>query len=432
MTIDVRVLTAVAVVSLTMMTACGGGRPDCSSSNCAGCCDSAGVCQGGSLQNACGASGQACTTCEPNQLCQAGVCQGTGGGNKDGGTTHTVTSTCAAVSDAACDLLVRCGLFSTSENCRLPSVDVTCADEAAAVKDGRMTFTASQVSPCLADFAAIGCEAFDDFDAPSCAAVFTGKVADGEACYQTSECADASYCTSDVRQACPGACALKKSAGASATADVECQDGHYVYGQQCAAFAAVNTSCAPVGASQQEQSCVSGSYCDAATLTCKPKLAVGSACTSSAQCPRLRPCVGGTCQALAGVGETCGYGSGQRFCALDLHCLTASITEPGTCQPKQVAGGACLLDPDCKSDLYCEGENFSTMPPTKGACTARQAVGASCSTNLPCVQEAYCSATSVCAARKAAGQACSNSGECAQGTNCVGGVCTGNCSDPTP
>lgn len=55
----------------------------CTASTCAGCCDSAGRCQGGAEVTACGRLGLACATCQSGQVCAGGLCSGpisTGGG----------------------------------------------------------------------------------------------------------------------------------------------------------------------------------------------------------------------------------------------------------------------------------------------------------------------------------------------------------------
>jgi hypothetical protein len=54
----------------------------CNSTNCNGCCDSSGTCQGGTSTSSCGASANLCDVCVGTQLCQAGRCTsgGTGGG----------------------------------------------------------------------------------------------------------------------------------------------------------------------------------------------------------------------------------------------------------------------------------------------------------------------------------------------------------------
>ncbi|MDP3154444.1 MAG: hypothetical protein Q8N23_17335 [Archangium sp.] len=71
----------------------GCGPAKCSPSNCAGCCDSTGKCQGGTAAEACGNPGNVCQACFIGQACTAGVCStssvgggsGTGGGATTGG-----------------------------------------------------------------------------------------------------------------------------------------------------------------------------------------------------------------------------------------------------------------------------------------------------------------------------------------------------------
>ena len=78
-------LGAVAVLFLS----CGTTKPDkCGPTNCAGgCCDLSGVCQIPSGNN-CGASGNLCTTCFGNQVCNFGLCvSNAGGGGGSGGGT---------------------------------------------------------------------------------------------------------------------------------------------------------------------------------------------------------------------------------------------------------------------------------------------------------------------------------------------------------
>lgn len=50
----------------------------CGPTNCSGCCDSAGVCQAGSTQQACGSGGLVCAQCNGTSTCGFGVCGGAG------------------------------------------------------------------------------------------------------------------------------------------------------------------------------------------------------------------------------------------------------------------------------------------------------------------------------------------------------------------
>ncbi|HEX3772039.1 MAG TPA: hypothetical protein VHV30_14285 [Polyangiaceae bacterium] len=71
------------------------GAQPCGPTNCIGCCDSNGVCQGGGTTTACGNNGQTCSNCGAG-TCGPGVCIG---GGLDAGTP----SQCAGVTCFAPD-----------------------------------------------------------------------------------------------------------------------------------------------------------------------------------------------------------------------------------------------------------------------------------------------------------------------------------------
>ena len=75
---------------LATLTACKPPAKPCDASSCAfGCCDSAGTCQPGTSELACGAGGAVCGTCGGGLSCQASSClantSGGGGGAVGGG-----------------------------------------------------------------------------------------------------------------------------------------------------------------------------------------------------------------------------------------------------------------------------------------------------------------------------------------------------------
>ena len=51
------------------------GTGNCNGGNCSGCCDTQGVCQGGTLATACGQLGFACVVCDAATSCASGFCQ---------------------------------------------------------------------------------------------------------------------------------------------------------------------------------------------------------------------------------------------------------------------------------------------------------------------------------------------------------------------
>ncbi|MEW5743386.1 MAG: hypothetical protein AB1938_31035, partial [Myxococcota bacterium] len=76
-----------AASAVVLLSACSGTPASrCDSTNCAGCCDSAGVCQPGTESLACGQSGALCNTCSAGLRCSLGFCVpgGTGGGTGGG------------------------------------------------------------------------------------------------------------------------------------------------------------------------------------------------------------------------------------------------------------------------------------------------------------------------------------------------------------
>jgi hypothetical protein len=96
--------------------ACGPTRQDCNPSECNGCCDSAGICQPGTVQSACGLSGSFCMSCSGAQICSGGACielSGGGGGAKadagndagtsDGGNTDGGNTCGPATCPGCCD-----------------------------------------------------------------------------------------------------------------------------------------------------------------------------------------------------------------------------------------------------------------------------------------------------------------------------------------
>jgi len=67
------VVLPVALAVGLALSACP--TPPCDASSCAGCCDSNGDCNPGSLRSACGLNGAACQACAKTELCTAHQCQ---------------------------------------------------------------------------------------------------------------------------------------------------------------------------------------------------------------------------------------------------------------------------------------------------------------------------------------------------------------------
>lgn len=78
---------ALVAFALSVLVGCSAPSEKCSPSTCSGCCDSAGVCVGGTAPNACGTLGGLCRECAFGSACSLGLCTplSTGGGAGGGG-----------------------------------------------------------------------------------------------------------------------------------------------------------------------------------------------------------------------------------------------------------------------------------------------------------------------------------------------------------
>ncbi len=139
------VFGALAGVLLALSPACGTtAGVHCLPSNCNGCCDVNGVCQGGADALACGRDGHRCASCQPSEACTAGACGNsgnpTGGGSGTGGTSLDAgcqPSTC----NGCCDGTGRCRGGNVSTACGLGGkACATCAGGEACVANACAPF----------------------------------------------------------------------------------------------------------------------------------------------------------------------------------------------------------------------------------------------------------------------------------------------------
>lgn len=99
------VILAVPVLCSVVLLACPptGG---CNAKSCSGCCTAQGVCETGQSANACGQSGQQCTTCGSGMSCRDATCKatnGSGGGTAQGTQSLTGGSRLKVVSAKGSD-----------------------------------------------------------------------------------------------------------------------------------------------------------------------------------------------------------------------------------------------------------------------------------------------------------------------------------------
>ena len=100
-------LRTLAAAALLSLFAARPSKGTCDASNCSGCCDAQGTCQGGTTSSLCGSGGAACSACGANESCQSNACApvtsvgGEDGGTDAGTTPETCSSTPVACSDQA-------------------------------------------------------------------------------------------------------------------------------------------------------------------------------------------------------------------------------------------------------------------------------------------------------------------------------------------
>lgn len=453
-------------VSLSVVAVLGLGCPrsSCDASSCDGCCDANGECQAGNQVSACGASGAACHTCVTGQACNLGACTGgnatggsggTGGGSGSGGGggAYTIETFCTSGLGQIQQKYVDCGYVTQDALSSLFQGGSCLGQAGASVMAGRATFNASLAQSCLATINAAGC--FFDVGT-ECNNLIQGAVAAGGDCYTSDECQSGLSC--NVAAGCPGSCEARVALGQTPQSGQSCVVGAYSYDHgPCRALVPAGMSCAPLGGSSTEQSCVATALCRNSVCVEGQSRDEGQTCDSSNQCFFLFQCVNGTCERLRALGQTCDTG---RSCAYGLRCDATT----GTCATRLAAGATCTTSQDCDSDLSCVretgaltgtcetglagsrcvssydcDEGFFCPAPDGGTCTPKRTAGETCTSDNrydACAAGLYCTATNTmmsgaCAAKKSAGAACSENeyGGCADGLYCTGtfsspdGVC---------
>jgi hypothetical protein len=469
-------LTAAAAL---VATACGTPAARCLPSDCPnGCCDSAGVCQPGVLETACGQSGSACGVCTAGQFCQTGICisgntggNDGGGGGQDAGTDggpggqdggagdggtgdagtgdagtgdagtldgggggYTAIAFCKDLEEAYCGLYARCGVVSSKSNClseKLFDFEDGCSSVLApSVKDGRLVLDATAAPACFAHFennypCDFGTNPF--IENASCMQALAGQGGAGAECYEFVDCTPDKYC---YLSNCPGSCFPRAGQNQLADSSEACAAGLYYYyaNSTCRSPVAAGGNCAPL-AEGVKQTCVSGYYCSS-SFTCSASKAAGGTCPNYDECQAGLRCDSGICQAYRTLGQACT----AYACTYDLTCNTAVYNGPGTCAQRGDVGAGCWFSyGDCKTHLTCFGANPSTN--TKGVCGPPRTQGQACAASDQCVDGLYCAPAGSCQPKKTAGQACTSGDECVS-WDCSSGVCgasTSNaCVDPTP
>jgi hypothetical protein len=339
-----------------------------------------------------GAGGMGATSSGGSMVAGTG---GTGAGGTGAGGAGGVTSAGGAggstdfasrYTTAFCQVFVKCGLSPSVAVCKADYIDTGVFNLTTLFQDidnGTTIYDASKADPCFDAMATEPCmlsgaSGGDQLDAV-CAGVLTGTVPDGGSCVADTECAAGVCHQPDCgASCCLGTCGQPFPIGAACDLSSDCvPDAKCVYDYlvstsrgTCQLGAGQGQPCPMGTACQSGLTCDTGgtetcvpyvkdgdtctadgpacenlnSFCDPQSGTCRPRLAVGSACSvpdgsmsrTGAGCDFWADCVSGTCVALPGAGDACTVPDGGSGA---LVCRAGDCTD-GVCQ-------ATVLAPPC-------------------------------------------------------------------------------------
>jgi hypothetical protein len=287
----------------------------------------------------------------------------------------------AAVRDAFCHYLTRCGDVESFATCRTANIGrtfVVSASERAGIDMSKIRYSAESAASCLDALANLSCDLTSQSSRTTpdaCRQLVTGTLHDGDTCALDDEC------ISEVCEvpACNMACCMGKCAGNAAP------------------------SLAKLGQPCDLSACVAGAFCDDTTLVCTALKPSGATCQFQQECGYGLACLN-TCQALPTLGQACTVA-----CRDD--GTTCSPTSH-TCIKVGLAGSTCTpsaLISECSPLYPCD---------QTGHCTAGIALGQPCTQGDLCTGDrAFCDiatgqAAGMCALPKPDGSACTRDSAC--------------------
>lgn len=288
----------------------------------------------------------------------------------------------AAVREAVCRLLTRCGDVEGFDTCMTTNLRLTIAftaSELAAIRAGTIVYSGATVRACVDGIAGASCDvttptgrSFPD----ACQAFLTGTQHDGDACAFDEECLSRSCVLPDCSMACcQGKC----------------------HGETPPARAGLGESCASAG-------CVAGAFCDPQDQRCVAPGAAGGACGARAGCQYGLDCIDGRCAAPPVIGQPC------TSACRDRGSTCSSTTH--TCVAVGLVGAPCGIGAnpsDCAPEYVCD---------RTGHCSAGIALGAPCGAGEQCADDrAACDTppdqlTGVCGLPKPDGSPCARDAVC--------------------
>ncbi|MFO0678407.1 MAG: protein kinase [Polyangiaceae bacterium] len=334
--------------------------------------------------------GGACTTAVAARVCTSGACDdrrdvcGVANGGSCGPPANS--SVCLSLSCSPTD--TRCGLSNGDACTTVPECRsaICAADGLCGSPNG---------SPCGANSECRGL----------CVSTGTSTACglpNGYACSSAFECAN-QLCDTD------GRCGL--SDGATCQRNEICRSG------ACRAGTCVSPCTAALD-------CATGTYCDAASSTCRPRHPTGSVCTADGECYD-GACTAGVCASP---------------CTMDSSCRESSFCDGTKCVPDRAPGATCARAAECVANA-CATDGRCGLPDrspctSPAQCRSRtcedgRACGTTCVSDADCVFGTFCDDTrKSCVATLGGGRSCTRASQCASSVCAMDGACGERAGSP--
>jgi len=286
----------------------------------------------------------------------------------------------AAVREAVCRRLTRCGEIESFEICLTTQLRLTIeftASQLAAIRADKILYSGAAARACVAGIASASCDATSPSGRgppDACQAITAGAGRRGDACAFDDECVSQRCALPDCGMACcTGSCT----------------------GEAPPAPGAIGEPCTSAG-------CVVGAFCDPAAQRCAAVGAADAICAVRAGCQYGLDCIDGRCAVPPVLGQPC------TSACRDLGTTCSSLTH--TCVAVGLVGAPCGIGTeDCAPEYVCD---------RTGHCSAGIALGQPCGFGDQCADDsAACDTppgelTGVCGLPKPDGSTCARDAVC--------------------